>query len=75
MLRLDRRKRAGAFLEWKVRLFVAGAVLGMAGIFLGEAWLTGGAIAVLTGGALLRFLPGAAPAPEDEDDDTYDAGP
>jgi len=73
VLRLDRSKRAGAFLEWKVRLFAVGAVLGLAGIFLEERWLTGTAIAVLTGGALLRFLPGARPPGGDDDEDEDDA--
>lgn len=56
--RLDRRRRAGPLLEWKVRLFAAGAVLGLAGIFLEEPWLTGAAIVVLSAGALLRFFAG-----------------
>ena len=34
--RSDRGRRAGRFLEWKVRIFAAGAVLGLAGIFLDE---------------------------------------
>ncbi|GMV04209.1 MAG: hypothetical protein AMXMBFR53_04900 [Gemmatimonadota bacterium] len=64
-LRLDRSKRAGPLLAWKVRLFAVGAALGLAGIFLDERWLSGVAIAVLASGALLRFLPGAR-STEDE---------
>lgn len=55
---LDRGRRAGRYLEWKVRIFAAGAVLGLAGIFLDEAWMRFGAIGVLAAGMLLRFLPG-----------------
>jgi len=57
VLRLDRKRRAGPHLEWKVRIFVTGAVLGLAGIYLEERWLTGGAILVLIVGMLLRFVP------------------
>ena len=57
MVFLDRRRRAGPYLEWKVRLFVVAAVLGLAGIYLDERWLTGTAIVLLFGGLALRFLP------------------
>lgn len=56
---LDRRRRAGRFLEWKVGIFAGGAVLGLAGIFLDEPALRIGGIAVLLTGMLVRFLPGA----------------
>lgn len=58
MLHLDRSRRAGRFLAWKVRIFSAGAVLALAGIYLDDRRLTGAAIVLLVGGALLRFLPG-----------------
>lgn len=67
VLRLDRSRRAGPHLEWKVRLFAVGAVLGLAGIFLEEAWLTGVAIVVLAGGALLRFVGREASSPDPEE--------
>ena len=54
---LDRRRRAGKYLEWKVRIFAVAAVLGLAGIALDNRWMTGAAIMVLMGGFLLRFLP------------------
>lgn len=70
VVRLDRSKRAGPLLEWKVGIFAVGAVLGLAGIFLDERWLSGVAIAVLAAGALLRFLPGArSPEAEGENGD------
>jgi len=67
-LLLDRRRRAGRFLEWKVRVFATGAVLGLAGIFLDEEWMRISAIVVLAAGMLLRFLPGAKPPDEDAED-------
>lgn len=58
MFRPDRsRRRAGPWLEWKVRIFVTGAVLGLAGIYLDERWMVGAAIVVLLLGMGLRFLP------------------
>jgi hypothetical protein len=54
---LDRHRRAGKYLEWKVRVFTVAAVLGLAGIAIDNRWLTGAAIVVLTGGVSLRFLP------------------
>jgi hypothetical protein len=72
-LLLDRNRRAGRYLEWKVRIFAAGAVLGLAGIFLDSAWMRLGAIVVLASGMMLRFLPGgrtrtAGPEEDDEQD-------
>jgi hypothetical protein len=55
---LDRDRRAGKYLEWKVRLFSVAAVVALAGIYLESRWLTGGAILILAAGLLLRFLPG-----------------
>ena len=57
MVFLDRRRRAGRYLEWKVRIFSVAAVLGLAGIYFDERWLTGTAILMLFGGLALRFLP------------------
>jgi hypothetical protein len=75
VVRLDRGKPAGPLLEWKVRIFAAGATLAMAGIFLDERWLTVAAIVVLAGGALLRFLPGAGePADDGDGTETGDSG-
>jgi hypothetical protein len=58
-LLLDRSHRSGRHLEWKIRLFGIAAVLGLAGIYFEEGWMTGLAIVVLFGGLVLRFLPGA----------------
>ena len=71
MVFLDRARRAGPYLEWKVRLFAVAAVLGLVGIYLNERWLTGTAIVLLFAGLLLRFLPtgrvGADEEPDGED--------
>jgi hypothetical protein len=65
---MDRRRRAGRFLEWKVGLFSVAAVLGLAGIYLQDRWMTGGAILVLLAAMALRFLPGAQPLAGDHED-------
>jgi len=74
-LLLDRSRRERPHLEWKIRLFAAGAVLGLAGMYLEERWLTGAGIVVLAAGALVRFVPvGIGPKETDEDSDSRDAG-
>jgi hypothetical protein len=53
-------------LEWKVRIFIIAAALGLAGIYLEEKLLTGAAILLLLGGVALRSLGGAGGGgPED----------
>lgn len=69
---LDRKRRAGRYLLWTVRIFSVGAVLGVAGMYLEERWMTWAAIFVLFCGLLVRFLPGARPdegleTPDEED--------
>jgi len=66
---LDRGRRAGRYLEWKVRLFSVAAVVALAGIYLESRWVTGLAIAILAAGALLRFLPSEAADPEEAEGD------
>ena len=44
-------------LAWKIRAFFLGGFLGIAGIYLEISWLLTGALIVLLGGMLLRFLP------------------
>lgn len=72
VFRLSRQTRAGPFLEWKVAIFSAGAVLGMAGIFLDLAWLRIAGIVVLASGMLVRFFPGAREASQEDDDEDGD---
>jgi len=68
---MDRTKRAGRYLEWKVRLFVVGATLALGGMYLNRSWLVGVAILVLAAGVSLRFLPsGEEPEEEEEADET-----
>jgi hypothetical protein len=69
---LDRSKRAGRWLEWKVRLFAVAAVLAMSGIYFEERWMTLGALAVLLGAMLLGFVGRRGEATEDEDDEGPD---
>ena len=74
---LDRSRRPGHGLEWKVGAFTVGAVMALAGIYFGERWLTGAAILVLVLGAFWRFpyaadsepaaTPGPTNAPEPAD--------
>ncbi len=45
-----------ALLEWRIGVFFAGAVLGLAGIFLEISWLVIAALVVLLGGFALRAL-------------------
>ena len=66
---MDRSKRAGRYLEWKVWTFVIGATLALGGMYLGERWPVGVAILVLAGGMSLRFLPAGEEA-EGESEDT-----
>ncbi len=67
----DRRRREGRFLEWKVWIFSAAAVLVLTGMYLDERWMTGTAIVLLAGAMALGFLPGGAnadPAGDAEDE-------
>ena len=59
-----------ANLEWRVRLFGAGAILALVGIFTDQHWMVNVAIAVLVVGFILRFQrsrAAEADAAEDED--------
>ncbi len=63
------RRGDDRWLEWKVRLFSVAAVLGLAGIYFAERWMTGAAILVLAGGIFLRLIPGG-----DQVDDPQTSG-
>ncbi len=70
---LDRSRRAGPRLEWKVLLFSVGAVVALVGLYFDERWMTGTAIVLLLGGGLsLRFLPSSGDADADGDADRDD---
>lgn len=57
MVFLDRSSdRSTQYLGWRMRLFAAGAAIGLVGIFTEIRWLIWVAIAVLVAGFLLRFL-------------------
>jgi hypothetical protein len=55
---ISRRRREGPdpYVDWKMRLFVVGAVLLLAGIFLEQRPLVGAAVVVLAAGLVLRLL-------------------
>ena len=72
---MDRSKRAGRYLEWKVGIFAVGATLALGGMYLDQQWMVGVAILVLAAGMALRLLPsGAEPGEELEEDETGEAG-
>lgn len=50
------RSRAARHLEWKVRIFGAGALIAIVGMASGQRWLVNVAIAVLVVGVGLRFV-------------------
>ena len=60
-----RSDRPVRHLQWRVRLFGAGALLALGGMFLRLDWLVNVALAVLLVGFLLRFLPDDDPEAED----------
>jgi len=53
---LDRSRRSGHRLEWKVGAFTVGAAMALTGMYFEELWLTGAAILVLVAGAFLHLL-------------------
>jgi hypothetical protein len=56
----------GRHLEWRLRLFTIGALLGVGGMIMDERWLVWLAMAVLAVAFAVRFLPGSS----DPDDDS-----
>ena len=71
------RKRSLELLEWRVRLFGAGALLALVGISLQASWLIYTAVAVLVAGVALRFLKGSGPDDDDSNahEEENDGGP
>lgn len=53
-------------LEWRIRIFGAGAILGLIGMWAGQRWLVNAAIVVLGIGVVLRALSRRTPS-ETED--------
>ncbi len=68
---LNRSKRAGPLLEWKVRAFTVGAALALIGMYLERRWVTGLAIVVLASGMALSLWAGHA-APDVEPDAAFE---
>jgi hypothetical protein len=73
---LDRhRKGDDPHLDWKIRLFVAGALVALVGMARDSAWMVAGGLLTLLGAASLRFFPGGrakGPSPEDDEEDGPD---
>ena len=75
LLFMDRHRRADSYpwFEWKVRLFLLGATVAVAGIALEREWMTSLALLILLAAFLIRFLPGgkgvsaerSGPAPDE----------
>jgi hypothetical protein len=54
---IPRDSRSGSrFLEWRIGLFAAGALVWLAGLLLGQPRLTGAAIVILLAAAALGLL-------------------
>lgn len=56
--------RSVRFLAWRVRIFGAGAILALVGIYYEATWMIWAAMAVLLAGLALRFLPQDEDNPE-----------
>jgi Flp pilus assembly protein TadB len=67
----SRRKRVGPdlHLDWKVRIFFAGALIAFIGMILNSSLLVVVAIAVLLVGVFLRFLPGLGRGTRQKDEE------
>jgi hypothetical protein len=65
---LNRSKRPDPHLEWKVRIFVVAAVLGVCGIYFDERWMGWVAILLLLSAMLLRFVGSSGEGEEEEGD-------
>ena len=57
----------GAHLQWRVRLFAAGALLAVFGMAINTRWLVWVAMGLLGVGFFLRFLPAPEDAPRDDE--------
>ncbi len=82
MIFLDRRRRGeDPHLDWKIRLFIVGAVIALLGMARDASWMLVVGILVLLAGAALRFFsPRVAEPPPwgeegDEDASGFGDGP
>lgn len=69
LFRPSRTGQVGRWFEWKVRVFLLGATLGLLGIFLDDHRVILGALGVLAVGVVLRALPDGTSVASDEDDE------
>ncbi len=55
-------------LEWRIRIFGAGAILGLVGMWAGAPWLVNVAIGVLGIGVVFRLLSRRSHPPAEDDE-------
>ena len=66
---VDRRRYADRFLEWKIWTFSIASGVMLVGMYFEVRWMTGVALALLLGAAVLRLLPGGAATGQADEDD------
>lgn len=71
-MRASREQREDPLLEWKVRILSVAIALALAGMYFGERWMTGAALALLVGAAVLRMTEDRKRRPLYEADDASD---
>ena len=69
MLFHGRTGSSASHLEWRIRLFGAGAIIGMVGILYDARWMIWVSIGVLVLGFMLRYQGGVRPMEEDDDEE------
>jgi len=52
----SRANNAGPYLNWRLRLFIGGAILGLFGIYLERSLMITASIILLSSGLVLSFL-------------------
>lgn len=71
-MRARREKTDDPLLEWKVRILSVAIALALAGMYFGERWMTGSALALLVGAMVLRMTADRKRRPLYADDDESD---
>lgn len=70
----SRERREDPFLEWKVRILSVSIALALGGMYFEERWMTGTALVLLFGVAVVRLAMGRRDGAFDEEDDDVSAG-
>jgi disulfide bond formation protein DsbB len=66
---VNRRRGSSGHLEWRIRLFGVGAIVGLAGMYAQVRWMIWIALVVLVVGFLLRFFPASGTEEDSTDGD------